>query len=521
MVSFELADFSGGLNIRDSWNAMAPNESPDMMNVTLDERGGLQKRLGSRRDDSTTILADQPPNNLFYWPTTGQLIMQLGARVFKRTAADTYAEVERPAGADAFTTDARATFADFNGSLYALHPADGVLKYTGSGTWSLVTSAVKGVALAVWKNRLWAGGPSSAGANPTRVWFSNIGNGDAWTTASDFVDLRDVSDEPITALGLGQGLDQGAVPVSGLLACKRNSVHRIQDAVTGAYTTLSTEAGAAGPLALTSLRGLICMVNDKGVWVTDGEGAPVIVSDKIEPVFEPTALNLAAMSNWCMGTHHDRIFLSLSEVGSSINTFAFEYSPAQGWFAPHDNPMAAYALNRDDDDHAYALSPEFSGTGSRLLKLCTGGKDRVGATGVGGTDIACRWQSTWSIPASHKLCRFRRTRVHGRGVFDLLIKLDFNLGSDHIHTLDLEPSAAAIWDDGYLWDSGALWGPSNYQNHADVYSHGVGMAISFELRETSGLSHLGRSPMSMLPAGEQGAVTLYSLCTDFVPLGYA
>lgn len=517
MLSLELTDFSGGLNTRDAQNNLAPNETPDCMNVTFDERGGVGKRLGYKRDNSSSILSDIP-NNVFYWQTAGQLILQIGARLWKRTSANSYTEIERAAGADAFTTTARATFADFNGALYALHPADGVLKYTGSGNIAVVNATVKGQAIAVWKNKLWAGGPDSSSANPTRVWFSNTGNGDTWTTASDFVDIRDIGDDPVTALGLGQGLDTGAVPISGLLVFKRNSTHRVQDPTTGAYTTLSSEAGAAGPLAVTSLHDLTCMVNDKGVWVTNGEEPPVNVSGKIETVFEPTALNLGQMTKWAMGTVHDRIVMSLTENGQTANNFSLEYHPAVGWFAAHDFAFHAYALNRNNTADLYALT---TATNPNLVQVFTGGKDDVLSDGSGGSGISCRWQSSWFVPANHKKCRFRRTRLHGRGTFDFFIRLDYNLGTDHIHHISLDSAATALWDSGYLWDNGALWGPTAYQNHHDMYSHGVAMAISFEMRETSGATKSSREPLGMLPAATVGNAAIYSICLDYVPLGYA
>lgn len=38
--------FAGGLNLRDAPTELKPTESPSAWNVTLDERGGVVKRLG-------------------------------------------------------------------------------------------------------------------------------------------------------------------------------------------------------------------------------------------------------------------------------------------------------------------------------------------------------------------------------------------------------------------------------------------------------------------------------------------
>lgn len=42
----EIKEFSGGLNLRDEPSKLKENESPDLLNVNLDDRGALQKRYG-------------------------------------------------------------------------------------------------------------------------------------------------------------------------------------------------------------------------------------------------------------------------------------------------------------------------------------------------------------------------------------------------------------------------------------------------------------------------------------------
>jgi hypothetical protein len=45
-TELQITDFSGGLNVRDAATELSENESPDLLNVVLDERGGVTKRLG-------------------------------------------------------------------------------------------------------------------------------------------------------------------------------------------------------------------------------------------------------------------------------------------------------------------------------------------------------------------------------------------------------------------------------------------------------------------------------------------
>src|SRR5215471_8011123 len=65
----DLTDFTGGLNLRRDQFQLAPNESPDMLNVDCDPRGGFYTRKGWQRwnvDDviDPTANAWQPRNAL-------------------------------------------------------------------------------------------------------------------------------------------------------------------------------------------------------------------------------------------------------------------------------------------------------------------------------------------------------------------------------------------------------------------------------------------------------------------------
>ena len=53
-----LESFSGGLNFRADQFDLAVNESPDLLNVTVDPRGGVQLRNGVMRRNSTALSAD-------------------------------------------------------------------------------------------------------------------------------------------------------------------------------------------------------------------------------------------------------------------------------------------------------------------------------------------------------------------------------------------------------------------------------------------------------------------------------
>lgn len=61
----ELKDFTGGLNFRADQFQLADNESPDMLNVEIDPRGGVFSRGGMRRINTTAVSGTWTPQSLF------------------------------------------------------------------------------------------------------------------------------------------------------------------------------------------------------------------------------------------------------------------------------------------------------------------------------------------------------------------------------------------------------------------------------------------------------------------------
>ena len=83
MATLELLrvdDFTGGLNLRADQFQLAPNESPRMLNVEIDPRGGVFSRGGMRRITSQPIVGGniltegndtlQAENNDLFTPET-------------------------------------------------------------------------------------------------------------------------------------------------------------------------------------------------------------------------------------------------------------------------------------------------------------------------------------------------------------------------------------------------------------------------------------------------------------------
>lgn len=496
--SLILNDFSGGWNPRDAPSELAENESPDCLNITLDERGGVVKRLGLNRLGSGTTLTGAP-SNLFYWATGACYIVQDGAVVRKTTDFITFTTLKT------YTTSARAAFTDFNGLLVAVHPADRVSHYNNTTWTDLGATSPKGTACATWKNRVWVTGDPD---NKGRVHACNSGTIGTW---SDFVDLNELNGEPCTAIGAGQGMDVGGR--GGLLVWKAHSQHRIHESATGATfganSILHASAGAAGPLAVASgPHGEIAFIGQDGVYITDGVNAGVLASQKLEPLFSSTQLNFSQVDKWCAGIVQDRFVFSLTRGSAqTTNNFSLEYHPGSGWIVPHSFGCAAFTESRLNHSLLYGASP----TAGKVFQIFTGGTDDAAA-------ISARYHTKWFEPGHGHLCRLRRLRAEGRGNFNLYTKGDYTLGEGTLSQFD---SAAG----GMLWGSGT-WGSSNwgtelYEEYQDFWSLGVAKSVAFNLTETSSTSALGPKLLGDGVAPEVGSFALYGIMLDYVRLGWA
>lgn len=557
----EVLDFSGGWNIRDAPSQLGNNESPDCENVTLNERGGVEKRLGHIKRDTTAFTATAPPQKLHEGLAS---LTQCGAGLFKQGTL---------AAVHTFSTAARVDIAEFNSVLYAIHPVDGLYTSADGVTWTAVIGAPAGACLAAWQNRLLAGGDPS---HKTRLYGCAVGdplnwataanrsgsdmvvtNGDAtvtsatgaftsadlsktitivgvayriatvtsttevelervyeaasggskdWATSGDAWtnDVREGNDAEIVGLSGASGVD--IIGQVGLLVWKNRSLHRVYDPDTGAYQTIDTAVGAPSQEAIVDAFDRTFCINERGIWWTDGNRPLQLVSQKLDKLFQPTQIAYDQAALFCAGWANDRVHFSLPRAGSTANDLHLEYHPAEGWIVPHTDAVSCYATRTDGDQKLYGGSTSADG---QVYTLGVGGTDD-------GVDIACYCQTKWFPPANGLPCSFRRVLVFGRGLFDLYTKLDFDTGAGELTAASL-PGGAGIWNESSWGD--ADWAPANYEDSAEFWSLGHGSHISFVFRETGSATAVAPKLLGVGDAPEVGVFAVYGLVLQFIPIG--
>jgi hypothetical protein len=396
--TLRMRNFSGGLNLRDVEPELATNESPDLWNVTLDERGVVQKRLGFIKSNPVAHNASKV-TNVFYWASGQNKITQSGTQLYKDDSVVSF---------KTFTTTERCGFADFNGKLYFIHPTDGLFNYDGAAVTAVAgVGAPKGTCLAAWQNYLLAAG--DPGAKST-LYRSKLADGTVWDTAAGAAtnQLREKDQEAIVALAGGASGDIIGRP--SLIVCKRRSTYRVYDSGTLAYQTLDWVVGAASALSVVNHEsGRTIILSERGIFWTSGATPLEPASKQLQPIWADSQLAYDQQDLWCAGFKGTRVRFSLCRAGSTVNDLALEYHPLEGWITAGSNAMSCYASYQKNAEKLLGGSPTVNG---QVYELDRGGSDD-------GASIASRFQTRWYEPAEGFLVSMLRGRVIGRGAFTL------------------------------------------------------------------------------------------------------
>jgi hypothetical protein len=486
--------FQDGVNTRDASSELGEHELVDASNVTINERGSLEKRLGYS-DRHGQAIGSGLVSNLFYWSAVNKVVAQIGVGI----------HVDGAASIKNFSTSERVGFAEFAGSLYIIHPTDKLFKVTaGMVVSGPIANSPKGNCLAVWQNKLFAGGDPD---NKPRVAWSNAGNADAWT-ATDFVDLREKDSEIVTALGGASGVDISGRP--GLLAFKEASTYRINNSATGTYSTIDSEVGASSNIAIANAHGRTYVINSKGIFSTEGNGAHREESERIENLFSEAQINQSRGDLYCAGRFQDRLYFSLPRAGQTANNLELEFHPRQKWIMPHSKAASCYAY------FGKGISTLIFGSPSSAGRIYN--SHRTGADA--GTAISCYAQLRWTEPNAGNLTRIRRARFMGMGAFTADIYRDYELSTSMASLSINISSVAAEYDDpNSLYDTDDYYGSLHEQRHDERWSVGVVRSVSVKIVESSSLSFQGRPIAGGASQPEQGAWILSGVRMTVLPLG--
>jgi hypothetical protein len=362
-------NFTGGLNLRADPFQLGETESPDLLNVDIDPRGGIFQRGGVTKYSTAAIggIADGSfaPEKLFPWQAASpQLLVAANNLVYYSGTTSFTSTTITTTHADG------ASFAPWTGSSTSVvYVAGGTgtanvakwdgsaktnLTASGTGQWQEALSTPTGTHCpradfnAVHIDRMWVASTLEDGtAYPNRVRFSHPNFPESWRSA-DYIDVVD-GGSAITAL----------VPFNGaLLVFKKTSVHAIYgyDTDTFQVVTLTSSLGAASSHCVTTdERHLFLFSWPDGLFAFDGRGFRDMF-EKLRPLIVTNQINGGSVAQVWLGMTNNRLWLSLP-VGNTTPTYSFVLDISDGAWTRYQ-----FA----DGKGAAAVCDFVTSTGSRL-----------------------------------------------------------------------------------------------------------------------------------------------------------
>lgn len=492
-----IADFTGGLNLNTDTFKLAPNESPDMLNVDVDQRGGFQLRKGVARIN-TTAMNHAPVSAWEYTTASGTRYVMVHTDTGFLNPGDVYYST----GGN-FTSLAISNYnipvrraAVMDNKVYMTsYAVAGTTQYKWDGTtltamnasaptWQNDFTAPTGTYLpmakciAVHSNYMWVANTRENGtAYPSRVRWSHPGRPEDWRL-NDYINIDVGKDtDEITAL----------VPMRDhILVFKRKSVHAIfgYDFNSFQVVTVSEDVGAESQEAVVSTpQGVYFFDRDHGVFVYEGRGAPKWVFEPIFPALRDGTIPKTYINRVHLGWVNKRLWLSVPYGTTATDrTHTFVYDPVVGkrgaWML-YDLPMGPFttALN---GRFFSGVRPGGANAGwvVELDAATAAAYDNFSGTNV---HITSRWRSPWfdaSQPAVKKRWRRMEAVLQGGVVGDITVQVytDYDQ-SAVVKEFFLSATGSGsngIWDTSN-WDS-AAWARSN--TVYDVIDQGSSFGIA-------------------------------------------
>lgn len=477
-------NFRGGLNVRDSPFELQPNESPDLLNVTISALvGQLESRKGKTRIDVSGMPNEEAnfAKQVVIGANKRYLMMSINGGIWYMNSAG---EVKKLFAGTAgaiwdFEVYSDAAFKDW---VYCGNGVDAMQKWDGEAAatveWKATKGSIpKGGVLCVWENRMFI---TYVSANVQRIYFSEFGDPEATIKEYGFLDVRG-PEEDLDAI---QDL---AVLGARLFVFKRRSVSYVSSSVTLANRRIGSP-GVWSRFQVQELEDKLYFFNPQGLFSTAGV-AVTMESGSITNYF-PEKLSAAHADKVRLMATRDtypRLLLTLPIEASTTNNILIE-------MVPHINFRRIggrrYLLLPAFMLHTFVASSlsTWNPTGAEEIIVGTipGKVSRLfhGTTDEG-TEIESHWHSSWmAIQGEEPKERVRRLNVELQGDAIVDVYKDFEETVAFTAVLPKtepghESEEDVLWEGG-KWEGG-IWGEPQAYRFCRVRpeTHGRFHAIRF------------------------------------------
>jgi len=366
-------DFTGGLNLRADQFQLAKNESPDMLNVEIDPRGGVFSRGGMHRLNTTAVAGTWDPQRLYaFYGDSSRLMLSNTVNVF-------------------WSSGGNFTKLEFSsGNPIVASSSHGACMYAWGDTLHIVTGAASSKVAYKWKTgstyatALNANGPTwqpynnpvgtympraehvithtnkvfvahtyeDGVAYPNRLRWSHEGLPNDWMV-DDFIDLN----------GGGLGIRALAIVAGQLVIFKPNGIYLLVGNSSDNFQVveLSTNLGTNNHHSIAqSEYGVYFYSNPEGMFFYDGTKL-VDVFEPLRPLVDDGLLSTASAEPYSVSWVGRRAWLALPFDRNNVATqptrnYVFDPSIGDGGaytqFASHDGYGLVGGTDWTDDNGA-------------------------------------------------------------------------------------------------------------------------------------------------------------------------
>jgi hypothetical protein len=372
----EIKDFTGGLNFRADQFQLKDNESPDMLNVEIDPRGGVFSRGGQRRLNGTAISGTWAPKRLVpFYGTTPTLMLATATKLYRCTS-DSFSTLQYSSGNDITCSSGKgADVAQWGKTLYIVNGSSSVgykwetadtyataLTANASGAWqtdvSTQTHIPKSDHIIVHANKMFVASTNENSVSyPNRLRWS-IENGPASWDEDDYIDIQ----------GGGDGITALAVVSGNLVIFKPNAIYVLFGYSTANFQVVELSAtlgvDSKRHVAVTE-KGIFFYVRKQGIYFYNGSSLEYLF-ENIKPIFDANYVNNSNIESISLSWVGQRIWLSLPYSTSSSGTESD--STTNFVFDPSIN-NGSYTLFKHQDDKGLVSGCEWTDNADNDYRL--------------------------------------------------------------------------------------------------------------------------------------------------------
>ena len=398
----QVRDFTGGLNFRADQFQLRNNESPFILNLDVDPRGGVFSRAAYRKKHTTQVSGNWNPKLLFNYkyPSAPRIILSTGkdgatdGKIYKSTGGD-FSTIEYSAGNDiAVKSTNGASVTTWQETLYMAIGKDATqMYYWNAGSTYAVALAASGPTWQPYQvptggympraelarahaNKLFVANTHEDGeAYPNRIRWSHENLPEDWFQ-DDYIDI----------IAGGEGIRGLAVVDGQLLIFKPKAVYLLMgyDADSFQLVELSTTVGIQYPQHVVEGSGGAYFFDYPAGLLFFNRNGIQNVYDRLKPTIDTNRINAQKLDKLTLSYVNDRVWMSApfdfdTDTQSSTSNptgSAIDYSNVNFIYDPSIGAGGAFTLYQSATWYGGAATP-VNLTGYGLLSGC----DWTDATG--------------------------------------------------------------------------------------------------------------------------------------------